>query len=100
MINTRIPIEIDDTRLGQIYKLREEGKNVREILEVIGKDDPQYVLKKLRHIRNIENNTIPGNGYWNRREYGQCVRGFIQRNRRHLDEHHILYLQSHSDKCN
>ena len=40
MINTRIPIEIDDTRLGQIYKLREEGKNVREILEVIGKDDP------------------------------------------------------------
>ncbi len=27
MINTRIPIEIDDTRLGQIYKLREEVKS-------------------------------------------------------------------------
>ena len=100
MINTRIPIEQDETRLGQIYRLREKGKSVKEILEIIGRDDPQYVLKKLRHIRNIENNTIPGDGYWNRCEYGQCVRGFIRRNQGILDEYQILYLQSHSDKCN
>lgn len=91
-------LENDDTRLGDVWRLTNEGKSAIDIVEELGLETPQYVHKNRRHRKAIIEGILPKKTT-SARECKDALRGFIKRGQEYLSTETIQELEKRATEC-
>ncbi len=98
LTEVRKALDNDTTRLGDVWRLTNEGKSPTKIAEELGHKTPGFVHRNQRHIWAIEENVLP-TGFSAASLCGNALRGFINRSRESLSEDTIQILKERVEEC-
>jgi hypothetical protein len=89
----RDALQIDETRMGDVYRALALGKSSTEIAAELGTQTPNFVNKYKRFARAIETGDLPSAPTMIR-ECGTAMRGFLNRHYARLSPSTIKVLES------
>ena len=92
-------LDNDTTRLGDVWRLTNEGKSVSDIATELGRKDTQYSRKNQKHIQAITDNVLPDSPT-PAKECKDALRGFINRHRNNFSAETIHELERRATECN
>ena len=94
----REALEHDNTRIGDVWRLTNEGKSATEIAEELNVDTNTFAYGYRRFIQAIEEENLPKSPTV-ARDCGRALRGFIKRGGEYLSEETSQELRRRAEEC-
>lgn len=91
-------LENDNTRLGDVWRLTNEGMSATEIAKKLGLETSQYVERNQTHIRAIEKGVLPTSA-WLAGNCRDTLRSFLKRHREDFSVETIQELEKRVAEC-
>ena len=88
----------DETRLGEVWRLRRQGLKPKEIAEKLGVDTWEFFYNQRRNIKAIVEGILPDSPN-PAKQCGSTLRGFINKHRASFSNATVSLLLDRADEC-
>ena len=88
----------DGKRIGQVWKLSEQGLDAPKIAEKLEVPTPGFVFSNRTHIKAIRDGILP-NAPTTAKQCASTLRGFVKRHQELLSDESVSLLLERADEC-